>query len=51
MQALMTVADESPEKSSKASYIPRPPDNLVATGEPRMALFMRYLEDVRGHRR
>ncbi len=41
--------DEFPEKLSKASYIPRPSDNFVATGEARVALSMRYMEDVKGH--
>ena len=49
LQALRTVVDKFPEKPSKASYVPRPRDNLVVTGEPRIALSMRYLEDVRGH--
>lgn len=50
LEALRTVADEFPEKFSKASYVPRPRDNLVATGEARVALSISYLEDVRGHR-
>ena len=49
LQALRTVSDEFPEKPSKASYVSRPCDNLVATGEAWVALSMRYLQDVRGH--
>ena len=36
-------------KLSKATYVQRAGDNLVATGEAWVALFMRYLENVRGH--
>ena len=50
LQALRTVSNEFPEKPSKASYVPRPCENLVATGEARVALSMRYLQDVRGNR-
>ncbi len=50
LQALRTVADKFLEKLSKALYVPRPGDNLIATGEAPVALYMRYLEDVRGHR-
>lgn len=49
LQALRTVADKFPEKPSKVSYVLRPVNNLVATGEAQVALSMRYLENIRGH--
>ena len=32
-------------------YVPRARDNLVATGEARVALPVCYLQNIRGHRR
>lgn len=49
LQALRTVVDEFPEKPNKASYVLRPSDNFVRPEQGRVALFIHYLEDVRGH--
>ena len=51
LQALRTVLDEFLWKLSETPYVPKARDNLVATGEVQVALSMRYLQNVRGHRR
>lgn len=51
LHALRTVLDELPQKLNKATYIPKVSDNLITIGEARLALFVRYLENVRGYRR
>ena len=43
--------DEFFQELSKAMYIPKAGDNLVATREAQVALSVRYLENVRSHRR
>lgn len=51
LQTLKTVLNEFPQKPNKATYVPRARDNLVVTGEARMALPVCYMENVRSHRR
>lgn len=51
LQALTTVSDEFSQKLSKGPYVPRTCDNLVAMGEAQVGFFVRYMENVRYHRR
>lgn len=50
LQTLRTVLNKFFQKPSKALYVPKARDNLVATGEARIALSVCYLEYVKGQR-
>lgn len=51
LQALRSMSDEFAQELSKAPYVLRARDSLVATGEARVTLSVSYLDDVRGHDR